>query len=158
MKRNMSEKHRSRHILRSVGAVLAGVLAIVILSIATDIVLHALGIFPRSGERLSDSLLVLATAYRNGYAVLGSYIAARLAPTRPMGHALALGVVGLVLSIAGAVATWNGGPAYEPKWYPHALVATAIPSAWVGGILAHRPMSRTSGLPRDISQMSEDSR
>jgi hypothetical protein len=44
-----------------------------------------------------------------------------------MQHALAGGVVGLVLSIVGAVATWNGGPAFEPKWYPLAPIATAMP-------------------------------
>jgi hypothetical protein len=51
-------------------------------------------------------------------------------------HALALGVVGLVLSIAGALATWNRGPEFGPKWYPIAIAALALPSAWVGGVLA----------------------
>jgi len=32
-----------------------------------------------------------------------------------MQHALVSGVIGLVLSTAGAVATWKGGSAYEPK-------------------------------------------
>lgn len=52
-----------------------------------------------------------------------------------MQHALAPGLVGLVLSTAGTVATWNGGPAYEPRWYPLALIATAMPCAWIGGKL-----------------------
>jgi hypothetical protein len=42
----------------------------------------------------------------------GSYLAARLAPDRPMQHALVLGAVGLALSIAGAVGTWNAGPEF----------------------------------------------
>jgi len=84
---------------------------------------------------------LLALAYRTIYGVAGSYIAARLAPDRPMGHALALGAVGFAVSIAGAVATWNAGPAYDPKWYPLALIATALPGAWAGGKL-HGAQSR----------------
>jgi len=47
----------------------------------------------------------------------------------------ALGVVGVVVSSAGAVATWNGGPAFGPHWYPLALIALAMPCAWLGGKL-----------------------
>jgi drug/metabolite transporter (DMT)-like permease len=134
----MSETHPPRRILRRIGAVVAGLFAVIILSIATDMLLHATGVFPPQGQPMGDALFLLATAYRIVYAVVGSYIAARLAPDRPMQHALVLGVVGLALSIAGAVATWNAGPAFGPKWYPLALVATAIPCAWVGGKLAQR--------------------
>ena len=49
---------------------------------------------------------LIELAYRGVYTVLGSYIAASLAPNRPMKHALALGVVGFVANILGAVATW----------------------------------------------------
>jgi hypothetical protein len=52
-----------------------------------------------------------------------------------MQHALALGVLGLVVSIAGTVATWNKGPEFGPKWYPLSLIAIAMPCAWVGGRL-----------------------
>jgi surface polysaccharide O-acyltransferase-like enzyme len=82
---------------------------------------------------MTDGLFVLATAYRVVYGVVGGYIAARLAPDRPIQHAVALGVVGVVLSTAGTVATWNKGPEFGPKWYPIVLVVTAIPVSWVGG-------------------------
>ena len=131
----MSEMHQPRRVLRRIGAILAGMLASIILSIGTDLVLHATGVFPPWGQRIADALLLLATAYRTVYGVAGSYIAARLAPDRPMAHALALGVMGLAVSIAGAVATWNAGPAFEPKWYPLALIALAMPCAWAGGRL-----------------------
>jgi len=52
-----------------------------------------------------------------------------------MKHALVLGVVGLIVSTAGAVATWNKGPEFGPHWYPIALIVTAIPCAWLGGRL-----------------------
>ncbi len=82
---------------------------------------------------MSTGLWVVATTYRIIYGIAGGYITARLAPDRPMGHALALGVVGLILSIAGAVSTWNRGPEFGPKWYPIGLIVTALPCAWFGG-------------------------
>jgi hypothetical protein len=118
-------------------------LAGIILSLGTDELLHLAGVFPPWGQRVNDGPLLLATAYRTTYSVLGSYIAARLAPDRPMGHALALGIVGLILGAAGAAATWNRGPAFGPHWYPVALILLAMPCAWMGGLLHSRP--RTLG-------------
>ena len=51
-----------------------------------------------------------------------------------MGHALTLGVLGLLASSAGAIAMWGVGPA----WYPLALIALALPNAWIGGKLRER--------------------
>jgi hypothetical protein len=82
-----------------------------------------------------DGALLLATGYRTVYGVLGSYIIARLAPDRPMEHALVGGVIGLAVSIVGAAVTWNKGPAFGPHWYPLALVVLAMPQAWAGGKL-----------------------
>ena len=130
-----------RRLGRSVGALFAGFLVVVVLSLGTDVALQAAGIFPLLGQRMPGRLLLLALTYRTLYSVAGSYVVARLAPDRPMQHALISGVVGLALRTVGAVATWNGGPAYGPKWYPLALVATALPSAWAGGRL-HGASSR----------------
>jgi hypothetical protein len=84
---------------------------------------------------MSDPLFLLATAYRIAYGVAASYIIARLAPDRPMQHALVGGAIGLVVSIVGAVVTWNHEPSLGPHWYPLALVVTALPCAWLGGKL-----------------------
>jgi hypothetical protein len=120
--------------LRSVAAVLAGFVAVVVLSIGTDQVLHALDVYPPLGEPMHDpGLNLLALSYRIVYGVVGGYIAARLAPRNPMTHALALGVIGTVLSTAGAIAMWGMGP----NWFPVALVLTALPCAWLGGVLHH---------------------
>jgi len=128
----MTETRRSRRTLRQIGAVLAGLLAIFAITTVTDIVLHATGIFPPWGQPMSSALFLVALAYRIVYGVLGCYIAARLAPDRPMRHAVALGVVGVVLSTAGAVAMWEAGPA----WYSLAVIGISLPCAWVGGKLA----------------------
>jgi hypothetical protein len=123
---------------RSVWAVFAGFLVVVVLSTGTDAVMHATGVFPPFGEPMSDGRFLLATAYRIVYAILGSSLTARLAPRRPLRHALVGGAIGLVLASVGAAATWNKGPEFGPHWYPLALVATALPCAWVGGRLGRR--------------------
>ena len=43
---------------------LAGFLATAILSIATDLAMHATGVFPPEGQPMSNGLFVLATVYR----------------------------------------------------------------------------------------------
>jgi hypothetical protein len=65
--------------------------------------------------------------------VLGSYITARLAPHAPMKHALILGGIGFVLSLAGAIGA--SGMNLGPMWYPIALVITTLPCTWLGGYL-----------------------
>jgi len=125
----------NNNIWKSIGAVLAGFLAGAVLSLGTDVLLHAVRVFPPWDQPASDALLLLATAYRTVYSVAGSYITARLAPNRPLLHALVLGVLGLAVSIAGTVVTWNKGPAFGPHWYPVALVVLAMPQCWAGGKL-----------------------
>jgi hypothetical protein len=109
----------SGHMSRSILAVVAGFVVVVILSIGTDKVLSVAGIFPTNGQVMSSGLFGLATFYRTLYGVLGSYVTALLAPNRPMKHSLIGGAIGLVLSIAGAVA----------------LIITALPGAWAGAKL-----------------------
>lgn len=123
--------------LQSVVALLAGFAAVVVLSLAADTVFHMLGVYPAGGQAMNEvGDNVLALAYRCVFGTLGSYIAARLAPARPMGHALILGLIGTALATLGVVATWNLN--LGPHWYPIALVVTALPCAWIGGAL-YRP-------------------
>jgi peptidoglycan/LPS O-acetylase OafA/YrhL len=117
---------------RSVRAVLLGFLAVVVLSLGTDQMLHTFGVYSPWGEPMREGLFLLASGYRVIYGVLGSYITATLAPASPMKHSIVGGLIGTVAAAAGAVATWNGGPAFGPYWYPILLVITALPCAWAG--------------------------
>jgi hypothetical protein len=119
--------------IRSIGAVLAGIVAGVALTIGTDMAMAAKGVFPPVGHTMTDAPLLLATAYRIVYSIIGSHITARLAANWPMRHALAGGFIGLVVGIVGIVVTWNQG--LGPRWYPIAVAAIALPCAWVGGKL-----------------------
>ena len=128
-----------RNQLRSALALLAGLAVIFVLSLGTDQVLHALHVYPPWGQWTQHpGLNLLALAYRCVYAVLGCYLTARLAPRAPMGHALILGAIGMVLSTAGAVAMWNVGP----HWYPVALALSSLPCAWLGGLIERRRRAR----------------
>lgn len=119
--------------LRSAGAVLAGIGVIVVLSLAADSLLHALGVYPPWGEPMHElGLNALALAYRAAFTVLGGYLTARLAPHAPVGHALALGFIGLVLGGLGAAAAWEMSPA----WYLILVALSGPPCAWAGGRLA----------------------
>ena len=128
-------KTKPRRVLRRIGAVVAGLLVVVMLDLGIDVVLHATGIYPPWFQPMSTPLWLLATAYRMVDGVTGGYIVARLAPDRPVAHALVLGVIGIALSAAGAVGTWSKGPEFGPKWYPLALIVVALPCAWLGGRL-----------------------
>jgi hypothetical protein len=122
-----------RSIWRSVWAVVAGFLVVVVLSTATDAVLHAAGIFPALGKIMSNGLFAVATAYRTLYGILGSYVTARLAPHKPMKHSLIGAALGTGIATIGAIATWNMD--LGPHWYPIALILTAFPTGWLGAKL-----------------------
>jgi hypothetical protein len=125
-----------RRLLRSTAAVFLGFIAVVVLSLGTDQVLHVLDVYPPWGQPMYDpGLNLLALSYRIVYTVVGSYITARFAPHSPMRHVWTLGVIGFVVGMAGAIATipMRLGPA----WYPIAIALTALPCAWLGGVL-HR--------------------
>lgn len=123
-------------IWRSVWAVFAGVLFIIVVTTIVDVALHAAGVYPPTNQPMTDKLAVLATAYRIVISIGGGWLTAKLAPADPMKHALILGLVGVVLGLIGVAVTWNLG--LGPRWYPIALVVLAIPQCWLGGKLYER--------------------
>jgi len=128
------------NIFRSIAAILAGMIVGIALSLVTDLFVHKIGFFASPGGQAESGPLLVATAYRTVYGVIGAYVAARLAPARPMLHALTLGFLGFLVSIFGAAYTWNRGAEYGAHWYPVALVVLALPTAWLGGWLRERQL------------------
>ncbi|MFA6310649.1 MAG: hypothetical protein WCV99_19090 [Sterolibacterium sp.] len=118
---------------RTVWAVVAGLVFILVVTTLVDIALHMAGVYPPIGQPISDALALLATAYRVVIGIAGAMLTVRLAPEKPMMHAMILGAVGTVLGLVGLAATWNKG--LGPNWYPVALVVLAIPQCWAGGRL-----------------------
>lgn len=124
-----------RHILRSIAAIFAGIVVIFVLSMGTDSVLHATGIYPPWMQPMATHLWVIALAYRVPFGIISAWIVARLAPRRPMGHAVLFGIIGVVLSALGVAANWGKGPEFGPPWFSLGLIAIALPCAWLGGKL-----------------------
>ena len=123
----------NRDILRSVGAVLAGFVFIGVTHTATDAILENIGVLPKGNLHVGTGLILVVVGYRAVLSLIGCYITARLAPKSPMKHALGLGIVGVLLSTIGAIATANMN--LGPSWYAWTLVAISLPVAWLGGKL-----------------------
>jgi len=120
--------------VRRIGPGALGLVAIFVLSSACDGLMHAVGVFPAMGKPMSAGLFALALSYRSLISVFGCALAARLSVTRPMRTALLLGGVGVLLSLVGLAVSLSK-PELGPIWYPAALVAVALPCAWLGGKL-----------------------
>ena len=120
--------------LKSIGAVVAGILVIVIGSTVIDQILHATGVYPY--KYLTHGTALIASSYRLLISIAGAYLTAKLAPANPMKHAMILGYIGTVLGLVGVIATWNLN--LGPRWYPISLAVLAIPQCWFGGWLHGR--------------------
>jgi len=128
-------------ILQGIGAILAGVVFIIVTHTATDFVLESLGIFTPPSEGFHTTwMVVTATIYRSIFVIAGGYVTAALAPKPPMRYVLILGIIGIVMSTLGAIATIPLG--ISPAWYPIALVVLSLPCVWLGGKLRTTQLSR----------------
>jgi len=104
----------------------------------TGLLFVALSLVPRRGSGSGLSVIQQVRAAAAWLAFTNALAVALfgLVPGTNVGYpALVLGVIGVVLSLIGTIATWNRGPEFGPKWYPLALIVTAIPTAWIGGKL-----------------------
>lgn len=126
-------KTMTKNILKSIGAVLAGLVFIVVTHTGTDAILESVGVLPKDNLFVGIGLILVVIGYRAVWSVAGCYITARLAPSSPMKHSLILGGIGALASAAGAKVTVNMN--LGPAWYPWVLVSMALPLAWLGGKL-----------------------
>ena len=80
-----------RSLGRSLLAILAGFVAVVVLSVGTDLGLHAVGLWPSLGQSMSGQLLVFATVYRALIVVAlpSAWVGGRLRLTQLGGQAAA---------------------------------------------------------------------
>lgn len=118
----------NRIILKSIGAIVAGFLLVVILSMLTDFVLEKKSLMQQPFNQNPSWFIVLVIFYRSLFATMGAYLTAKLAPSRPMRLAMIGGAIGFIISIAGAIVMWDN----PPHWYGISVAATALPCAWLG--------------------------
>ena len=123
-------------IVRSIVAVVVGFLVIGALAFGTGKLVQATwpAQVDAAGTPTTTVMMLVQLLYVGVYAIFGCWLAGRLAPGRPMRHALLVGVLGLALNVAGALALRDTAP----TWYLAAGVLTTMLWAWLGGRLAER--------------------
>ena len=136
--------------VRSIVAVIAGFVLVFALSVGTDGLLMAL--FPgqlAEGGPESPSVLLLVVGYCFVYLVAGGYVTAWIAGRADVTHALVLGSIGLVVSLAMTLPVLLRrvpAPPQQsiPAWYVVACFISAITGPTLGGYLrsvSKRPRS-----------------
>ena len=124
-----------RRLGRSIAALLAGFVVVVVLSLGIDEVLHILKVYPPWGEPMYDpGLNLLAMTYRAIVTVVGGYVTAWLAPYAPMRHAAIGAGIGLVLGTLGVIGAMSVG-GLGPLWYPIGVALTGPLCNLLGGAL-----------------------
>jgi hypothetical protein len=124
-------------VARGVLAISAGFIAVVVLSVVTDTIMQSFGFFVAGSASIGEvGPFAFALIYRSAFGIVGSWVAARMAPSHPMRYALIVGGIGLFLGILGAVTMT--GKEFGPEWYPWALVVATMPCAWAGGLFAQQ--------------------
>ena len=131
--------------LRSVLAVVGGFVVIGALAFGTGKLFQSTwpAQFDASGTPLTAPMMIVQLLYVGVYATFGCWLAARLAPSRPMRHALALGVLGLALNVPSAVMLRDSAP----TWYLVAGVVTTALWAWLGGRIAEARRGEARSAP-----------
>jgi hypothetical protein len=123
--------------MKSIAAVFLGFLAVVVLSLGTDEVLHVLHVYGPWNQPMNDpGLNLLALSYRIVFTVVGGYITARLAPNAPMRHVWILAIIGLIAGIGGVFAGMQMH--MGPLWYPIGIAVSAVPCTLLGGAIRQR--------------------
>jgi peptidoglycan/LPS O-acetylase OafA/YrhL len=119
--------------VKSFIAVFVGLVVTILLSVGVDVLMVSTGLLPAKSADYTGVQWGIITGYRVVIAIFGCWVAARLAPSKPMNHALITGGIGMCIALAGAIYAWDKGPEFGPRWYALALVITALPCAWIGG-------------------------
>jgi hypothetical protein len=134
---------------RSIAAVVIGFVVIGALAFGADAILRATvpGAFTANGRMEDPAMLLFVLGYVTLFAVAGCYLTARLAPRRPMAHALVLGLLGLCFNVVGTMAQWD----HAPAWYHVLALALVMPSAWLGGWLRERELRRGGEGTRPVT-------
>ena len=120
--------------LRSLGAILAGYLVIVLLTLLFFSLLD-LALPP---GQISNPWILFTLAFSVIAAVLGGWVTARLAKRHPRLHGFLLGAFLILMGLLSMSAAQGN----EPFWYQASLLALALPAAWAGSAL-YRPRTTT---------------
>lgn len=118
---------------RSFASVLAGMFAWAALWIGSNAGLAAAlpGSFRDDGSTESTGILLLLLVASVTFSVLAGYVTGALAPTRPLAHGLALGLVQLAIGVAVQAQYWD----LMPFWYHLVFLLLLLPGNLLGAWL-----------------------
>jgi len=120
------------NLLKSIGAVLTGFITIFILAVALDHFLEKAGLMQTETFNFNSGWVIAVVVIgRLLFNIAGPYITARLAPNRPLRHALILGMIGVVVNTMGGIMMWPK----TPHWFPLILILLPLPCAWIAAKL-----------------------
>ena len=135
--------------IRSIAAVLAGLIVLTVTSFAIEWAFDPLllRLFPqalpnRSALETNLYAALLMYFYTALCVVAGGYVAAWVARRSPVGHAVVMGIVELALTAWAMKAVVVHAPLRN--WIVG--MATVVPAAWCGGLLRARQAARRSPL------------
>lgn len=126
---------------RSIFAIVAGFLLTGALNVGTSTLLSRVApdLVPPPGTPNGNTAgLILISAYVALFGVVGCYVTARLAPSRPMLHALIMGAIALVMNVAVTIPVWDNTPA----WFNVYNLLAVMPYAWIGGRIRELEVAR----------------
>ena len=116
--------------IRSILAIVVGFVLIGVLSFGMGVVVRNWMPEAFSTGQVDDPMILsLTLGYIFIFIIMGCYLTGRLAPQKPMTHALILGVLELILIIVGTMSHWD----MAPTWYHAAALLMVMPAAWLGG-------------------------
>lgn len=127
---------------RSIIAVVAGFVLTFALNMAANFGLAQVSPAFAARPLTDPAWLIGISAYVAVFGIAGCYLTARLAPSRPMLHALILGGIALAMSIPITIGAWNDTPA----WFNVYNLLAVMPYAWIGGAIRERELARTPAL------------
>jgi peptidoglycan/LPS O-acetylase OafA/YrhL len=126
---------------RSILAIVAGFVLAGALNVGTNTFLSRVApemVPPPGTPNTNTTALLVICAYVALYGILGCYVTARLAPSRPLLHALIVGGLALAMSIPATIAVWND----TPVWFNVYNLLAVMPYAYVGGRIRERELAR----------------
>jgi hypothetical protein len=144
---------RERTVIRSIAAVLAGLTVLTITSFAIEWAVGPLllRLFPQilpNASALETNLY--AALFMYFYTALcvaaGGYVTAWVARRRPVGHAVAMGLVELGLTVWAMKAVVVHAP--MRNWIIG--IVTVVPAAWCGGLVRAKHAQKRDHLPATV--------
>lgn len=124
---------------KSVLAVVAGVVALTVTSFAIEaavnpILMRVLSLPDQAALARNSGVMAFTFAYSLVCVAFGGYVCARLAPTRPLRHAVAMGLVQVGMTLLAMQSMPELAP--RAQWIISAILA--FPAAVAGGFCHHK--------------------